>query len=190
LSYREAVVSGREIARFHLLGHGFLFGSPSTVLVRSEIVRNRRPFFEEGRFQEDTEACYEILKEWDFGYVHQILSYSRVEPNSLNARFTRDDAQLLGSLICAHRYGPCFLAPAEFSERWAVRQGTYYRQLARALIGLRGPEYWRFHRNGLGTEGLSIAWGHLARGIALEIVDILGNPKMSAGRLYRGIRGK
>lgn len=190
LSYREAVVSGREIARFHLLGHGFLFGSPSTVLVRSEIVRNRRPFFEEGRFQEDTETCYEILKDWDFGYVHQILSYSRVEPDSLNARFTRADAQLLGALICTRRYGPFFLDPAEFSERWEVRQRRYYRQLASALIELRGAEYWRFHRNGLATEGLSMDWGHLTRGIALEIVDVLGNPKMSAGRLYRGIRGK
>jgi glycosyltransferase involved in cell wall biosynthesis len=190
LSYSQVIVSGREIARFHLMGLGFLFGSPSTVLVRSEIVRGRRPFFEEGRFQEDTEACYEILKEWDFGFVHQVLSYSRVESDSLNTRFTRNDSQPLGSLICTHRYGPLFLAPAEFRERWEVRQRRYYRQLARALIELRGSGYWRFHKNGLRAESLSIDWGHLARGMFWEIFDIVGNPKMTVGRLYRGIRGK
>jgi glycosyltransferase involved in cell wall biosynthesis len=190
LSYRQSILSGQDAGRFHLLGSGSLFGSPSTVLFRSDIVRNRSPFFDEVGFQEDTEICYEIVKEWDFGFVHQVLSYSRIESDSALARIIRLDSLSLGMLILVHKYGQHFLSPHEFNERWQSIQADYYRHLANALFMLRGSEYWQFHSNWLRREGLSIEWKRVMFGVAREIVEILANPKMSIGKILRGMRAK
>ena len=53
------------------------------MLYRAEVVRARDPFFCERSLHEDTEACYEILRDWDFGFVHQVLSYWRTQPGSI-----------------------------------------------------------------------------------------------------------
>jgi hypothetical protein len=45
----QTVLSGRDACRLFLLGGVFLFGSPTTVLYRADVVRARRPFFAEGR---------------------------------------------------------------------------------------------------------------------------------------------
>jgi glycosyltransferase involved in cell wall biosynthesis len=190
LTYKEVVLNGRGVARFHLLGNGFLFGTPSTVMFRSDVVRGRRPFYEENRFQEDTEACYEILRDWDFGFVHQVLSYSRVEPDSLFFRMAQQDSVRLGRLILTHRYGPEFLTAAQFRERWHLTRAEYYRSLAKALFEMRGREYWHFHREGLRSERLSLELGPLAWNLALEALDVLGNPKATLRRLFRALFGR
>jgi glycosyltransferase involved in cell wall biosynthesis len=188
LSYEQTVLTGRDSGRLHLLGSAFLFGSPTTVLVRGDIVRTRHPFFEENRFQEDTETCFEILKGWDFGYVHQILTYSRVAPDSLFSSLSDYDTIPLGNVINLHRYGPHFLAPSELGKRWNEGRRWYYEHLATAFLGARGREYWRFQRTALATEGLSIEAGWLAWAVAREVIDILGNPKTSLWRLLRRLR--
>lgn len=190
LSYEQTVLTGRDAGRLHLLGSAFLFGSPTTVLVRSAIVRKRHPFFEENRFQEDTETCFEILKEWDFGYVHQILTYSRVAPDSLFSSLSKNDTVPLGNIINLHRYGPHFLAPLELGRRWNEGRRWYYEHLATAFLGARGREYWRFHRKALEAEGLSMEAGWLARAVAWEVTDILGNPKTTLWRLLRRLRAR
>jgi glycosyltransferase involved in cell wall biosynthesis len=187
LPYRLDTLSGREIVKSHLLGRVSLFGSPTTVFFRSDIVRNRSPFLAVDRFHGDTEACYDIMKEWDFGFVHQVLSYTRREPDSTFGRLIRNDSLSLGDLMLVHRYGPAFLTPSEFDERWQFIQREYYRQLARAVFMLRGSEYWRFHRKWLRRDGLSLEWKRLTREIALETIEILTNPKMTLGRMLRGI---
>jgi glycosyltransferase involved in cell wall biosynthesis len=180
--------TGREVGQFHLLRRGFLFGTPTTVLVRSDIVRSRPSFYEEGRFQEDTEACYEICKKWDFGYVHQILSYSRVDDDSIHSQLRRYDVYPLGNVICAQRYGRHFFSEEEAQKLWRLRFRSYHRHLARALLSFQGTTFWKFHASALKDEGMSINWGYVTQGVALEILDVLGNPKAAIGKLARASR--
>jgi len=189
LDYRSVVLSGREVARFHLLGKGFLFGTPSTVMFRSDVVRSRTPFYEEGRFQEDTEACYEVLEKWDFGFVHQVLSYSRQEADSIFSRMAELDSVPLGRLILTHRYGPRFLSSEELQQRWRITRSGYYRTLAKAAFRAQGREYWQFHLAGLKSEGLPMETLPFVQGLVLELLDVLGNPKASLRRLWRSMFG-
>jgi len=46
LPYPSTVMPGREIARLGLLGGPYVFGSPSSVLLRADLVRGRTPFFD------------------------------------------------------------------------------------------------------------------------------------------------
>jgi glycosyltransferase involved in cell wall biosynthesis len=153
LPYSTRVAGGREIARSHLLSRLFLFGSATTILVRSEVVRSRRPFYEVGRLQ-DTETCYQILQDWDFGFVHQILSFTRVDEDSTHGRMQLMDGGALDFLIVAHRFAPLFLDPKSASQCIAGAERNYYRRLARGL--LRGPQYWEYHSHGRATQGISL----------------------------------
>ena len=71
-------IPGRIASRLHLLEGRFLFGTPTTLLYRADLVRSREPFYSESSMHEDTELCHEVLADADLGFVHQVLSFSRV----------------------------------------------------------------------------------------------------------------
>jgi glycosyltransferase involved in cell wall biosynthesis len=92
-----SVVPGRDLARRTLLGGPYLFGTESNVMYRADLVRAREPeFFPELRadddgfvnFHSDSDVCYSLLEESDFGFVHQILSFTRRHTNSVTATST------------------------------------------------------------------------------------------------------
>lgn len=178
---RREVLPGREAARLHLMSSLFLFGSPTTVMLRSEVVRAREPFYAEGRLHEDTESCYEILRDWDFAFVPQILSFSRVDADSTYGRMQDFDTQILDKRIAFHRYGPEFLAPEDFERRRDEIETRYHRQLARAIVGVRPRQYWQFQRRGMSTQGLQIDKGRLLRGVGRELLSLLACPRQLIG---------
>jgi len=178
---RQAILPGREVARLHLLQQLFLFGSPTTVMVRSDVARARRPFYREGRLHEDTEACYEILRDWDFGFVPQVLSYSRVASDSTYGRMQSFDTQILDKLIALRRYGPEFLSASEFETRVAEIERRYHRRLARAFVSAQPRAYWQFQKRGLATQGLRISPAKLARGLGRELLSLLACPQELVG---------
>ncbi len=52
---------------------------PTSLLIRSDSIRSRDPFFDGAEFPRhcDTAVCYEVLREGDFGFIHQVLTYTR-----------------------------------------------------------------------------------------------------------------
>jgi glycosyltransferase involved in cell wall biosynthesis len=180
LACSRSMVPGREIARSHLLTWGlFLFGSPTTVMYRSDIVRQRQPFFAEGRLHEDTETCYEILRDWDFAFVHQILSFSRADADSIYGRTGAFDAGILDRLIAFRRYGPEFLSEAEYAVRRSEIERRYYRQIAWSALALRQSAYWEYQREGLRTQGLRMEPLQFARGILRVLAEVLTCPRQA-----------
>ena len=76
LPHPSPAVSGREICRLYFLKGKYLFGTPTSLLLRSELVRSRDPFYDERLAPfEDGHACFDLLKTCDFGFVHQVLTY-------------------------------------------------------------------------------------------------------------------
>ena len=73
---RATVVAGRDACRRFLLDRLYIFGSPTSVLYRAELVRSRDPFFREveSGYFEDAELCFDVLDRAKFGFIHQILS--------------------------------------------------------------------------------------------------------------------
>lgn len=145
------VYRGHDICRATLLGGPYVFGSPTTVLYRSDIVRSRIPFYSEESLHEDTEACYEILENSDFGFVHQILSYTRRDNISISS-MTRDfNPSLLDFFIVLKKYGPLYLKEQEYKERLKEIESRYYGYLSKNIFGRNGREFWDYHITGLNT---------------------------------------
>ena len=82
LPHHTTYAPGREILRGSLLGLFNVTGPPTATLLRSEFVRERRPFWQEGLRHEDEESMFWMLSRHDFAFVHQVLTVSRERAGS------------------------------------------------------------------------------------------------------------
>jgi glycosyltransferase involved in cell wall biosynthesis len=73
-SYR---VPGKEVCQRQLLGGPYVFGTLTSLMIRSDLVRKRTNLLSAQHLQADMEACFDLLQESDFGFIHQVLSFSR-----------------------------------------------------------------------------------------------------------------
>ncbi len=186
LEPERKVISGREACRLHLLHGVFLFGSPTTQMYRADLLEERQPFFASGRVHPDTEAVFEILANADFGFVHQVLSFSKPhsEPDSEQPAPVEFKPDALDRFIIVSQYGPVYLDQHEFRDVLAGATRWYYSVLARAWLKDRvgqAPEgFWEYHRAGLKSiaeeiqpELLVLALGRLLTRGALSPLDVL-----------------
>ena len=146
------VVPGREICRLALLGRGYVFGSPSSLLIRSDLIRARNRFYdpdynfaEEYSFTEDVAACCEILRESDFGFVHQVLTFTRRDDRSPFSKFSRLGANLPEQINLVFKYGPVYLTKEEYERIVAVYLAFYAAFLLRSLPRFAKPEHRAYH---------------------------------------------
>jgi glycosyltransferase involved in cell wall biosynthesis len=153
LPYPARCVPGADICRRQLLSVDFFFGSQTSILYRAEVVRSRQKLFDEDTLHADTELCYEVLKTWDFGFVHQVLTFMRVRNEGVSAAQRSFNPSLLDRYIVLNRFGSHFLTPGAFQDRRADVQRDYYAYLGLSYLRRREPEFWEHHRQGLASIG-------------------------------------
>lgn len=153
LPYPSTVVPGPQLCRATLLGGPGVFGSPTSTLIRADEVRRRDPFFDESDIHADTAACFEILQRADFGFVHQVLTYTRRREESQTALEEERNSYLPSALRHLARYGPVYLSEGERAAVAATLLRFYYRFLARSLVERRGRTFWSYHRKQLESLG-------------------------------------
>ncbi len=191
--YPTLLLSGKEMGRRYLRTGIFVFGSPTTVMYRSSLVRNCRPFYDESLLHEDTEKCLQILTEWDFGFVHQVLSFLRTDNESVSSAVRGFQPVAVDAYIIEQRYAPVFLQAAEAVARKRQSKQAYYRVLAKEALRLRKADFWRYHKEALKTLGQTLDWSYLAQQIGWELLEIVTNPGMSvvrASRLWKRSKGR
>src|SRR6266481_9838337 len=147
--FPRSVVSGREACRIRLLQGLYPFGSPTATLIRSDFIRKQHDFYDEGNLHADSTACFRILQEADFGFLHQVLTFTRSQDES-HATFTeRMNSIHLSYLTELIQFGPKCLDASEYENRLADRLSIYYQVFAEGLLQLRGRKYYEFHRDWL-----------------------------------------
>ncbi len=131
------IVPGRDICRTSLLGGRYVFGSPTSLLIRSAIIRNREGFYDESVLHTDQDACYEVLQDWDFGFAHQVLTYSRRHDESITSSFAkRLNTAAAEKIHRLKKHGPIYLSPDEYEKRLKKIIDDHYRLLAWSVIQL------------------------------------------------------
>lgn len=162
---RESVIDGRSIARRHLKGDLYAFGSPTTVMLRSDLVRRRSPYYrEDGAPAEDLSACLDGLKVSNFGFVHQVLTFVRTENESILSRLKGFEAQYLDRVVLLVLHGEDFFETDELERIRGQVWRTYYRRLAKAALHSRGARFWEFHRDNLAKIGHDLSLLRLLSG--------------------------
>jgi glycosyltransferase involved in cell wall biosynthesis len=171
------VYPGRDVARTQLFGI-MLFGSPTGVMYLSDIVRSHKPFFSTTtRYFEDTDICFEILRDYDFGFVSQILTFNRRDNDSTWARLEPYKPHLLCEVMFLHVFGPDFLDHEELVRQTRDVEGRYYHFLAHCALRGYGRDFWEFHGKGLDSIGLKLSYRRVVLHALSVIADAAMNPK-------------
>lgn len=185
LPYGKNFSNGREICRRHLLEGISLFGSPTSVLYRSDVVRKRDPFFEEKSLHADTEACYEILNDVDFGFVHQVLTFTRRDKLSTRGRTMDFNPSILDKFIIVNKYGQLYLDSREHQTLLKNVKRKYFGFLGRSVLRRKGKLFWEYHKKGLQTIGCRFSRVMLFKYVCWEMANLLLNPMATADTLIR-----
>lgn len=171
---------GRDACRVVLKDGIYLFGSPTTVMFRADLVRARDPFYAEGRLFEDAEVCFDLLADHDFGFVHQVLSFTRTDNDSLWRGMRGYNGWLLARRNQLAQYGPRYLSPDELAPLWRMRERHYRNFLAESWLAGRDDGFWDFHRRGLATVGDTLDRAALARDVARAAARLALSPRRLA----------
>jgi glycosyltransferase involved in cell wall biosynthesis len=181
--FGPTILPGREACRIPLLEDRHFFGSPTTMLIRSDLVRKRRPFYDTLNLHADAESCYDILQESDFAFVHKALTFVREHDASHTARVEGLQSMFAGRVYVLARYGHVYLAEPEFQLRLKEMMAQYYSKLATAAVELRGELFWEFHRDMLMRIGAPLNKPRLARAVARHVLRKAAAP----AALMRGL---
>ena len=179
-------IPGHIASRLHLLEHLYLFGSPTTVLYRADLMRERQPFYSESSLHEDTELCYEVLANADLGFVHQVLTFSRLGNDGVLTSLDPFHWQqpLYYSLL--RKYGSQFLSREELAERIHAARSEHLRILAEGVVLGREPEFWAYHRGQMAALGEQFPSKlALAPRVARALVKAVIRPRWFSGERSR-----
>jgi glycosyltransferase involved in cell wall biosynthesis len=185
LPFPSEVVCGRDICRRHLLDALYVFGSANAVLYRADLVRSHDPFYNEQNIHADTEVCFTLLKTCDFGFVHQILTFTRIRPGSLNTTSQELSSYFPSMLQLLVTHAPDFLTHEECEAQLDRHLAEYYKFLGKSLLLDRDKQFWEYHRAELTKSGVGFRRGRLVEGALAVVCDAALNPKDTASKLSR-----
>lgn len=189
----QKVLAGRTVARLNMLGGVFVFGTPSTVMYASDVVRSRAPhFFPEDRFYADTDAAFQIMADRDFGFVHQVLTFTRYQEGSITHDVDKLCTRQIDRVLSLHYYGRMFLTPEEFERAMSKAWRVYYERIGNQWlldrVGKVQPGFWDFHRKRLSAIGMTIDRKRLAMGAALAAARAASMPGEAVKRFVQSRR--
>ena len=186
---KRQFIPGREAGKLRLLGSDVI-GSPTSLLFRADLVRQSRPFFVGSSPHADIDACLRVLQDHDYGFVHQILSFERVQPASVSASIERFNSFLCDQLEFLLKYGHVYLTSGEREERRQELMETYYNYLAVAVVNAYDEQFWNYHRERLRGMGLKLDYRTLLKSTAAKVVNLGLNPKLMLDKALGHIRRK
>jgi glycosyltransferase involved in cell wall biosynthesis len=184
LPYSRTPLPGKDVVRRLVRDGLFLFGSPTAHMFRASIVRARQPFYAEHRYHEDTEACVEILHEWDFGFVHQVLSFLRTGNESITSSVRSYGPKYLDRYMTVRRYAPLFFDPAQAAAMRHDVKDFYYSFLAGCALRMRPRRLWRYHRKGLHMIGEDFDWAFLMTRVVRKLSWWMVNPGLTLANMF------
>ena len=184
LPYPSTVIPGRQICRNTLLGGPYVFGSPTSLLIRSDEVRKRHAFYNEANPHCDIEACLDILRDRDFGFVHQVLTFTREHPEAESSFGTRFGTSVLGTLEHLAKYGRTYLSDKEYEECVRHCWERYYALLG-AMVFHTEKGFWEYHRSILDRLGYSLSMGKVAKAALVKLLDLALNPLNTSKMIAR-----
>lgn len=182
------VIEGRDVARVHLSEPVYFLGCPTTLLFSAEALKNVQEPFPPNLFFDDVDLCFRLLREWKFGFVHQVLAFVRHDNAGSMSTFWNLDFVPLQRYLLLRKYGRDFFSAEELGPLNRQVERSYYRFLGRAVVTCRNRKYWDFHRKAFRAVNERIQLRKVVVPSILELADIVLNPKQSLERVLRRLR--
>jgi hypothetical protein len=187
LPYPSPIVSGTAISRHFFLEDIYLFGSATQLLLRSDVIRSRTPFYDESYIPfEDAAAIFDLLAQCNFGFVHQVLTFTRRDNPSLMSRIGTLDYIPAFNLLMLRGFGRHYLNEAEYEQELQRKEQIYADLLVDRAISLRERAFWEFHASMLRRMGYSFSSPGVKRHLLKGLNRGLFSQK-SSGNILRGL---
>lgn len=171
LPYPGSFYTGKEIGRKFLINGRAYFGAPTSVLLRSSLIRKREKFYDETYHASDQGAILDLLKESDFGFVHQVLTFAREHENSATNTIAKESYTAIHcDLKFQYEFGPYFLDEKENKSRTSKKMHLFYIRLVRNLLKEKSIEALRNQKKVLTSLGINVKTGTLTRYFVRELV--------------------
>jgi glycosyltransferase involved in cell wall biosynthesis len=198
LEYEKKIVKGADICRATLRGGAYVLGCPTSLLYRADVIRKTNKFYPNSNPHCDTTASYQVLEESDFGFVHQVLSFTRIHAESQTSRSIKYGIIKLSSLSDFCRFGPKYLTQVEMNQRLRILVDDYYHSLVPTLfLEPKNKEFWQRQQTELAEIGmrfskvklLKAAFFRVVRfvlkpGVAQKVLKLKRNPGQIEARYY------
>jgi glycosyltransferase involved in cell wall biosynthesis len=187
LRYPSNFMKGTDVCRLRLLNGVKVFGGPSASLLRARVVKEQMPFYKLDNYHGDTEAYLDLLQKYDFGFVHQVLSYNREggDDSQTTGFLERVNSYPVADIEELVKFGPAYLTKEEHEMRLRETINKYYKMLAQAVLERRNKEFWDYHKSRLKVVGMKLDRFRLGRNILYRISDYILNPKQTLQGLWR-----
>lgn len=184
LPYDTTIISGRDICRSTLLGGRYIFGCPTSVLYKSDLVRSAEQFYPNSTPQADVSAFYQYLAVNDFGFVHQILSYERIHDKSVGSHCKKLATRQPSIIRDLLEYGPIYLTGQEIELPLRRAIDQYYELIVEGLFHFEGREFWDYHRQKFREFGIPFFGFKLFKSIIIKLSDLIFNPFNLAKKIW------
>jgi glycosyltransferase involved in cell wall biosynthesis len=172
LSYKTTFMEGKEAAKMVLMKRNYLFGTPSTLLYRADLVRKRDQFYDPYVFHADTENCFELLKESDFAFVHQLLSFTRRHEQAANTFSTYFHTKILYNLHTTKEFGDFYLTADEKRKTFSRFVKLEHWKVAYSIFEGRGRDVFRYHKKELEKMDIKLNWFWISKYLLAMIVKV------------------
>ena len=192
-TYPQVVWSGAEMCRRVFLGDesAFGFGSPTSMLYRADLVRGAAEFYPNESPHSDTSACFSCLRESDYGFVYEVLSYERIHGETqshASGEMNRYTSANLNDVIC---YGPFYLNSEELARKVNETLKEYHRFLAVNYFGgFRGKAFWDYHKSRLEELGHPLKRVSLYKAAMVTVLNEAMNPDRAIRKILRRVSAK
>ncbi len=185
LAYSEQVISGGDVVRQFYLDGGYLFGVPTNLLFRAKALREEPVWFRSIMCSEDIDLCLRLLRKWNFGFVHQVLAFCRVDDTGAFSKIRELDFDQAYKYFSISAYGEDFFAGPELADVRRVWEWRYFRRLGWAMVAGRSKAYWEFHQGLFRAAGKQLRIRDLLLPAALTLIDLGLNPKSTFEALVK-----
>jgi hypothetical protein len=157
------------------------------MLFRSDLVRKRKPVFNEQQYAADHEAAFDMLTESDFSFIHQVLCLNREHEESVTSKHvTSMDGYFASNAYLLHKYGPLCLNEQEMEASNKRVMKDYYRRLAHRWLRFNDRrKYFDFHRANFRQMNVPFEYRELAPAVGHELVSRLAAPGDTLRRIVR-----
>jgi len=131
-----------------------------------------------------------MLMNTDFGFVHQVLTFTRRHEDAADTpTAVMLNSYLPGKMMMLKAYGRFYLEADEFEQCMERRLTGYYNFLGKNLVAYRDMDFWKFHCDALKALGIRLNYGWLAwASLTTEKRAYLFHPFKTAGSILKSFR--
>jgi hypothetical protein len=122
----------------------------------------------------------------DYGFVHQVLTFSREHDASLSSTFTdRMGTRPLEFLVALMRHGSSFLSPEDYTALVRAHRRAYCHWLVRVMLKPWDRGVWRYQAQRRAQFDLELRLSDILSAILSESLAVARSPREAYGALKR-----